>query len=256
MQFSNGPKTFTAGSGGVTSDTLVKLSGADVVLNTATATDEPVGVAQGVAEDGEDVTVRPLNQSGTVQMTAAGAITAGADVYAAASGKIQALPATAGTYKKIGKALIAASGDGSVIEVLPYDFHATETVSFSADSKTLTAGTGGVSADTLVKLDGVEAVANTATSTDAPIGVAQATAADGEEVSVRLLNQPGTVLMTASGAITAGADAYAASAGKIQALPVGAGTYKKIGIALEAAATDGDVIEVLPYDYNSTTTVS
>lgn len=61
----------------------------------------------------ETATVRLRTAGGTCKMVASAAITAGADVFAAASGKI----APTGSIF-IGKALQAASGDGSVIEVL------------------------------------------------------------------------------------------------------------------------------------------
>lgn len=58
---------------------------------------------------------------------------------------------------------------------------------------------------------------------------------------VRLKNGMGTRKMVAAGAFSAGARVYQAAAGKIDDT---AGT-KSIGIALEAATTDGDVVEVL-----------
>ena len=129
MQNNSGKKTFIAGIGGVIANTLLKLASGAVVSNTVTETDNPIGVALGHADAGVDVAVELINTAGTVELTASGAITADADVYADDAGKIQALPAAAGTYRKIGIALEAASGDGSIIEVLPYDFHATTTVS-------------------------------------------------------------------------------------------------------------------------------
>lgn len=57
--------------------------------------------------------VRLRTAQGTAKMVAAGAITAGADVYAAASGKIAATG-----YVYIGQALEAASANNDVIEVL------------------------------------------------------------------------------------------------------------------------------------------
>ena len=122
--------------------------------------------------------------------------------------------------------------------------------------KTFTAGAAFI-AFALVKLSSGKVIENTATATDDPIGVAEcAAAADGDLVAVRLLNGPGTFEMVAAGAIDADADVYAADGGKIQALPVAAGTYRKIGIALAAATADGDIIEVLPYACQATATVS
>lgn len=128
-QYTNGPRTFQAGSGGVGTNDLVKLSSGKAIKNTATATDDPVGVAQQSGAENDYVTVTLLNKEGTLICRAAGAITAGADVYAAADGEVQALPVGAGTYRKIGIALTAAAGANDRVEVLPYDYQATETVS-------------------------------------------------------------------------------------------------------------------------------
>lgn len=129
MAENKSPKTFDAGAA-VGKYRLVKFdANMDVVHNTATATDDPVGVTRNGAASGDPVAVSLVNEPGTLEMTAAGAIDAGADAYAADAGKIQALPEAAGTYRKIGVAITAASADESVIEVLPYDYHATETVS-------------------------------------------------------------------------------------------------------------------------------
>jgi hypothetical protein len=66
-----------------------------------------------------------------------------------------------------------------------------------------------------------------------------------DPVNVQLLgNKPGTVLMVASAAITAGAQVVTAADGKIRTLPVATGTYHIIGRALEAANGDNDVINV------------
>lgn len=77
---------------------------------------------------------------GTVSMVASGAISAYTDVYGAASGKITSTPG--GEY--MGLALEAASGDGSIIEVLqreaPANYSVTE--AHTADD-TLTAAESG-----------------------------------------------------------------------------------------------------------------
>jgi hypothetical protein len=66
--------------------------------------------------------------------------------------------------------------------------------------------------------------------------------ADGADVNVRLWNASGTRRLTAGGAITAGAAVAVAADGKVVALTDEANGY---GVALESAAADGDVIEVL-----------
>ena len=122
-------RTFTAGAA-VSAHALVKLSSGKVVHNTATATDDPVGIAEyAAAADGDDLAVRLINTDGTVEIVAAGAITSGAVVYAADAGKVQALPAAAATYRQIGIALEAAGADGDIIEILPYGFNLTKVVS-------------------------------------------------------------------------------------------------------------------------------
>ncbi len=129
MQYTNGNKTFKTGTGGVGGHRLVKLDGTTVVHNTAVSTDEPIGIGLYTTEEGYNIAVKFLNSPGTVLITAADAIDQGDPVYAADNGKIQPLPANPGTYRKVGRAIKGASGDGSIIEVLPYNYFATETVS-------------------------------------------------------------------------------------------------------------------------------
>ena len=125
----NGKKTFEAGAA-VANKRLVKLSGGQVIHNTVTETDDPVGISEySVEATGDLLAVRLLNDAGSFEATAAGVVDQGADVFAAADGKIQALPAAAGTYRKVGIALEAATADGDIIEILPYDYNATATVS-------------------------------------------------------------------------------------------------------------------------------
>lgn len=122
-----GLKAFMAGSD-AEAQRLVKLSSGKVVYNSATATDDPVGVTERAADNGEDVTVRLINCPGTFEIEAAGAIAQDAEVYAAADGKVQALPAAAGTYRRIGLAIKAATADGDIIEILPDDHISIVTV--------------------------------------------------------------------------------------------------------------------------------
>lgn len=73
------------------------------------------------------------------------------------------------------------------------------------------------------------------------IGVAAYDAVAGDPVTV-FLRPSGVQELTASGAIAAGAKVISAATGKIATIGAGA---NPIGIALEAAANDGDVIDVL-----------
>jgi len=62
-------------------------------------------------------------------------------------------------------------------------------------------------------------------------------------VPVILRNAEGTVPMVASAAIAAGVAVYGAASGKIATTVSGAA----IGVSCEAAAADGDIIEVMRY---------
>lgn len=79
-------------------------------------------------------------------------------------------------------------------------------------------------------------------ATDQTAGTAVSPAfAAGDDVTLRLRTAQGTRKMVANGVVTRGATVYAAASGKISA----SGSIVE-GTALEAAAEDGDVIEVLP----------
>lgn len=88
---------------------------------------------------------------------------------------------------------------------------------------------------------------NSATADNKVVGVSQYGTKADEDVSVKLMNHSGTQELTTAGAIDAGSYVYAAAAGKIDGPPSGAGTYRKIGIALQQATAEDDVIEVLPF---------
>lgn len=66
---------------------------------------------------GEEVLCRVIGL-GTMSVTcvAAGAITAGAQIYTAPSGKVQPLPTSAGTYWYLGFALEGAAGNNSLVK--------------------------------------------------------------------------------------------------------------------------------------------
>lgn len=85
------------------------------------AADKPIGPCTDEAAAAEDlVNVIPLGAvPHTVLMVASEAIAANADVYTAASGKIQDEPAVAGTYYMVGRARKAAAANNDVIEVQP-----------------------------------------------------------------------------------------------------------------------------------------
>lgn len=107
---------------------LVKLSSGDVVHNTVTSTDRPIGITQYEVALGDPVAVKALNYPGGQEITAAGAFSEGAEVYAAADGKVSALPAGAGDYLLVGQALEEATADGDIVHFLPYSTPTITTV--------------------------------------------------------------------------------------------------------------------------------
>lgn len=96
---------------------------------------------------------------------------------------------------------------------------------------------GAIAQHLRVKTSGALAVAG---STDVELGTMEQTATAAGPATVRLRTAPGTCKMVASEAITKNDPCYAAASGKVAA----SGTVL-IGIALEAATSNGDVIEVL-----------
>ena len=119
QQVDTNTKPFTA-SGAIAQYARVKQN-SDGTVAAAAATDRDIGTAtRATFASGDPVAVKLRSAAGTHKMIAAGAITAGALVYSAASGKVSATAAT-GSYV-LGTALEAATADGDVIEVL-YNAH-------------------------------------------------------------------------------------------------------------------------------------
>ena len=74
-----------------------------------------VGVASEAAESGDVISVWLTSKQGTIKMIAHGAITKGAELEAAADGRVT----TKALLTKIGQTLDAAGAQGDIIEVLP-----------------------------------------------------------------------------------------------------------------------------------------
>jgi len=110
-------------------------------------------------------------------------------------------------------------------------------------SITLTAGEA-LAANIVVKLSSGNAVAGTANAV--PVGISKYAAASGALVAIDTLNHEGTLEVIAGGAISQGADVYVGSDGKVTALSESAGTYYKVGVALEAATESGQKITIIP----------
>ena len=95
----------------------------------------------------------------------------------------------------------------------------------------------------LVKLDSTAGqVIHTTAITDVGLGAALQTASTGGTVPVQ---QFGKVKLTASDAISLGAQVMPTAAGAGKIVTAAGATAKSCGIALEAAGADGDIIEVL-----------
>lgn len=104
-----------------------------------------------------------------------------------------------------------------------------------------------------VKLDS-DGKVTVAGLTDKEIGTAVTpSAAAGETISVKLRTGAGTHKMVAIEPLAVGATVYTEANGKVQ--DTAASTSFQVGIALEAAGADGDIIEVL-YNAHGDTAVT
>jgi hypothetical protein len=109
-----GMKAFTAGED-LSAYRRVKLSSGEVVY--ADADEAAVGITQNACLDGESVTVRLITAGKTFKVEAGEAITTGSLCYGLADGKVGDTDPGAGLPRF--RALQAASGTGSIIEVEP-----------------------------------------------------------------------------------------------------------------------------------------
>lgn len=145
----NNHKAFTNGASTIAKYLRVKLTAG--ALAVAGATDRELGVTSRFLDASVPGDVLLRNQNGTTPMVAAGAIALGAVVYTAADGKINDAQ-VAGAYR-VGIALEAASGDGSIIEVLRDE---TEAAAMASGSYTAVAADD--TAGTLDLVTGLDAV--------------------------------------------------------------------------------------------------
>lgn len=115
QQIDSGFKGFVA-SAAISQYARVKIDAAGTV-STAGLTDRDIGVAQNAAfAAGDGVQVKLRTAPGTHKMIAAGAVTLGAVVNTAASGKVD--DAATSTGFALGHALEAATANNDIIEVL------------------------------------------------------------------------------------------------------------------------------------------
>jgi hypothetical protein len=94
---------------------VVLAPGDSTSVVAAGAGSSPIGVTQNEAAQGNGIGVRLLGSNATCKVQAAKGIAAGAVVYAAANGQVS----DAVVGNPIGEVLDAASGAGSIVEMLP-----------------------------------------------------------------------------------------------------------------------------------------
>lgn len=108
---------------------------------------------------------------------------------------------------------------------------------------------GTIPAYALVKQDANgDVVVCTATATDEAIGaIGELAAVSGDLVVIYPLTSPGTILMRAASAIAINVAVFQVAAGEIDNLATsGAAVMRRVGVAMEAAGAQGDIIEVMP----------
>lgn len=104
----------------ITTRNLLGKPGSDINhVAVSGANDIPYGVITDEAAAAEELVGVAIlgTENRTLLMVASEAITEGEHVYTAAAGKVQDLPAGAGTYYELGIALTASAADGDLIEV-------------------------------------------------------------------------------------------------------------------------------------------
>lgn len=116
------------------------------------------------------------------------------------------------------------------------------TTSNSSGFKTFTATAVAIAEAVRVKLDSSGTISAAGVGEDW-IGVTTMPIAASGSGTVQLRSAPGTVEVTAAGAITLGAKLYAAASGKVDDAVNGDFTGY---VAAQAAAADGDIIEAIP----------
>jgi len=114
---------------------------------------------------------------------------------------------------------------------------------FNDTGKITLAAEGTIGKYELVKLGTAARSCVQAGDSDVVVGVAMESVVSGDSVPVHLLNKQGTLFIKVSVAISVGGIVYSGASGKGDAT---AGSGRPLGLALEASAADGDIIEVAP----------
>jgi len=109
--------TLTAGTAFASKYLLAKADATAGEIDVCGVSDCPVGIATDEADIGDPLAMKILGVSPqSALVTASAAINAGAYLYTAANGEVQAEPTVAGTYYLIGRAIGSASGAGDIFE--------------------------------------------------------------------------------------------------------------------------------------------
>jgi len=202
-------------TGTITSRRFVTVAGAQ-----AGAAANPLGVANFDATSGQDLAVTVL---GTAVVESGGAFSAGAELETDSSGR--AVAKTGGPV--VARALQAATAAGEFVEAL-----LLPSIALAATIASRTAS-GSVAANRFVTVAGAQAGADANT-----IGVAMAAGTNGNAFPVAVA---GIAKAEAGAAISAGAELETDANGKAIAKTNG----PVVARALQAAAQDGDLIDVL-----------
>jgi hypothetical protein len=116
MENNTGFRSFIASFAAVKGQRVMLNSSGGVDLATA-VNGVTIGVVTQDCASGDSVTVKLLTAPGTFEVTANGAITAGAVCYGGASGKLS--PTSVSSNTASFRAIEAATADGDLIEVIP-----------------------------------------------------------------------------------------------------------------------------------------
>lgn len=255
-------KTFVAGEA-LAAYRRVKLgSTAGEVVYADAADFAFIGFTINAVSDGDTVTVALGSGTGTFLCEAAGTFTAHSAIYPAADGKID----DSGSVPSIGTALDAATTIGDVVEIMPWPVtatsdHETRITTAESDIDTLQTDLGtaegdidnlqaadtltfeageALEANRLVKLSAGTAVYADAADGASVIGVTTAAAESAADVTVKRINGNGKFEVESADTFAVGAPVYVVDDGKVD----DSGTTL-IGIASEAAAVAGDLVDVI-----------
>jgi len=152
---------------------LIRLNGSGAWVY-CDAGEIPLAVSDTAEASGDALSGVLLNKPGTHEIEAAGAITTEADIFAAADGKVAATGVV-----KVGKALEAASGSGSIIQVI-IDVDAALTTPI------ITTAINDANGNESIRITATASAVNEVTVTNSVTGAAPTIVASGDDTNVGL----------------------------------------------------------------------